>query len=237
MRNQWQTKNKRLSKNSNMQVKEKFPGVFVSGKSIYTKNNSPGYAVYGEELIKDGGIEYRSWTPFRSKLSAAIAKGLKTSPFKEDSIVLYLGAANGTTSSHVRDICHKGAVYCVEFSEESMRDLLKVAEKKSMVGILSDARRPANYQFLVPPVDIVYQDVAQPDQTGILLDNCKMFLKPRGYAVIAIKARSIDTNADPQSIFNDVRKELEESFEIIEEIGLGSFEKDHELLVCRARRG
>jgi fibrillarin-like pre-rRNA processing protein len=218
-----------------MQVKEKFPGVFISGKTIFTKNNSPNYAVYGEELIKEGCVEYRSWTPFRSKLSAAIAKGLKTFPFKEDSIVLYLGAANGTTSSHVRDICHKGAVYCVEFSEESMRDLLKVAEKKSMVAIMGDARKPNEYQFLVPPVDIVYQDVAQPDQTRILLENCNMFLKPGGYAIIAIKARSVDTNADPRTIFKKVREELEKSFDIIEEICLGSFEKDHELLICRAK--
>jgi len=44
------------------------------------------------------------------------------------SKVLYLGAASGTTVSHVSDIVGKdGIVYAVEFSHRSGRDLVNMA--------------------------------------------------------------------------------------------------------------
>lgn len=49
-------------------------------------------------------IEYRVWNPFRSKLAAAIVGGIGNIYMNPGSKVLYLGAANGTTVSHVSDI-------------------------------------------------------------------------------------------------------------------------------------
>ena len=57
----------------------------------------------GEEG-KIGKIEYRVWNPFRSKLAAAILGGVDKIHIKPGSKVLYLGAASGTTVSHVADI-------------------------------------------------------------------------------------------------------------------------------------
>ena len=48
--------------------------------------------------------EYRVWNPFRSKLAAAILGGIDKIHIKPGSKVLYLGAASGTTVSHVSDI-------------------------------------------------------------------------------------------------------------------------------------
>jgi len=56
----------------------------------------------GEE--KSEKIEYRVWNPFRSKLSAAILGGVDKIYMPRGSKVLYLGAASGTTVSHVADI-------------------------------------------------------------------------------------------------------------------------------------
>ena len=44
------------------------------------------------------------WNPFRSKLAAAILGGVDKIHMKPGSKVLYLGAASGTTVSHVSDI-------------------------------------------------------------------------------------------------------------------------------------
>ena len=44
------------------------------------------------------------WNPFRSKLAAAIVGGVGNIYMPPGSKVLYLGAANGTTVSHVSDI-------------------------------------------------------------------------------------------------------------------------------------
>lgn len=49
-------------------------------------------------------IEYRVWNPFRSKLAAAVLGGVEQIHMPPGSKVLYLGAASGTTVSHVSDV-------------------------------------------------------------------------------------------------------------------------------------
>lgn len=115
-----------------------------------------GESVYGEKRISvedDAGekIEYRVWNPFRSKLAAGIVNGLDQIHMKPGSRVLYLGAASGTTVSHVSDIVGSdGVVYAVEFSHRSGRDLLNVAKHRTnIVPIIEDARHPHKYRMLV----------------------------------------------------------------------------------------
>lgn len=100
------------------------PGVFIAkGKEqmLVTKNLVPGEAVYGEKRISiDGGVdgtkvEYRVWNPFRSKLAAGILNGLDDIHIAPGKKVLYLGAASGTSVSHVADIV--GPVCLTSWSE------------------------------------------------------------------------------------------------------------------------
>jgi len=206
-----------------------FPGIYKLDKAIATKALVQS-SVYGEE-IKNG---YRIWNPHRSKLAAAILKGLKTSPFKENSSVLYLGAATGTTPSHVSDIVENGHIYALEFSETSMRKLLELAKKrKNLTPLLQDARNPENYQYLIGDVNIIYQDVAQPDQTEILLKNAEFFLKRGDYCILCLKARSIDSVKDPVKIFEEEKRGLSKNFEIVEEINLKPYDKDHRLYLLK----
>jgi len=110
---------------------------------------------------------------------------------KPGSKVLYLGAASGTTVSHVSDIVGaEGMVYAVEYSHRSGRDLIEVAKKRTnIVPIIEDARHPQRYRMLVPMVDVIFQDVAQPDQARILAINAQHFLKNGGHFVLSIKVR------------------------------------------------
>jgi hypothetical protein len=71
---------------------------------LVTKNLVQGKRVYGERLYTIAGEEYREWIPYRSKLAAAVLNGIKGVPIEEGDSVLYLGAASGTTPSHVSDI-------------------------------------------------------------------------------------------------------------------------------------
>jgi len=211
---------------------EIFPGIFRKNNALFTKalvNES----VYGEEL-RDG---YRMWNPYRSKLAAAILNGLKKCPIDENSNVLYLGASTGTTPSHVSDIVANGHIYALEFSEVSMRKLLELSKKRdNMTPLLQDARKPEDYQYLVGDVDVIYQDVAQPNQSEILLKNASIFLKPGDFAVLCIKARSIDTIKDPVQVFKEEKAILQKNFELIEEINLSPYDKDHRLMVLRFKR-
>ena len=201
---------------------------------LCTKNLAPVYSVYGERLIKYKGIEYREWNAFRSKLAGAILKGLKYNPIKKGSKVLYLGAASGTTISHVSDIIeNKGNVYGVEFSPRVVRELLLVAQRRpNIFPILSDARFPQNYKGLVENVEVLYVDIAQPDQTDIAIYNAQFFLKPNGYILLIIKARSIDVTKDPKEIYKvEVEKLENANFDIIQIINLDPYDKDHSIVL------
>ncbi len=211
----------------------KFEGVYVVGDKLATLNQTPGQNVYGERLIQQDGEELRLWNPRRSKLAAAILNGLKEFPIKHDSHVLYLGAASGTTASHISDIAVDGMVYCVEFSKRTFRGLLLTAEgRKNMIPILADARRPEEYLGLLEGCDVIYQDVAQPAQAQILIDNAMMYLKDDGYIIMAIKPRSIDSARGPKGVIAAEISKLRD-VKITEVIDLGPYEKDHSLVVGR----
>jgi fibrillarin-like pre-rRNA processing protein len=187
--------------------------VIKDKKHLATKNLDPGKTVYGERLIQVEGIEYRTWDPRRSKLGAMLLKKFNI-PLKADSKVLYLGAASGTTVSHVSDIVSEGAVYAVEFAPRSMRDLIGLASRrKNLFPILVDAGKPESYSHLVEPVDLIFQDVAQPNQAEIASRNASRFLKSEGHLLLSIKARSIDTVANPKEVFKQEVKKLEQAFE------------------------
>ncbi len=202
----------------------------INGKLV-TLNSAPGFRVYNEKLIRRGGKEYRIWDPFRSKLSAALVNGLKELPINERSNVLYLGASAGTTAGHVADIT-SGIVYCVEFSKRMMRELMTVCERKrNMMPILADANFPERYAHGVGRVDVIYQDVAQPNQAEILLKNAEFF-KPK-FALLAIKSRSIDAVKDPKKVFNEEIEKLKGKFEVLQVVDLKPYDEDHVLVSLR----
>ncbi|PSN82920.1 fibrillarin [Candidatus Marsarchaeota G2 archaeon ECH_B_SAG-G16] len=222
-------------------LKQIFEGVYLvelegMGEQLATKNLVPGHRVYGERIVKADGFELRIWDPYRSKLAAAIKKGLDELPIKRAKKVLYLGAAAGTTVSHVSDIVEKeGVVYAVEFSARALRELIASCENRSnVIPILADARFPSSYRRYVDAVDVVYVDVAQPDQAKITVDNARFYLKKDGWVLLAIKARSVDVAADPQKVYAQQRAILEkEGLKVVKEIELSPFEKDHELIVAK----
>lgn len=210
--------------------------VFSERKNLYTVSRNPGVRVYGEHLVSISGTEYREWVPTRSKLSAYLMCGGKTFPFSQDSKVLYLGAASGTTSSHVSDIVRDGKVYCVEFAPRSFRDLVKTTEgRDNMIPILGDATKPDEYGFIVENVDIVYADVAQKRQADILADNMERYCAR--YGMVSIKARSEDVTANPEDIFRMSAERLKQrGCKILEIVSLEPYEKAHAMIVVEKQR-
>ncbi|XP_069678448.1 rRNA 2'-O-methyltransferase fibrillarin [Periplaneta americana] len=216
-------------------------GVFIArGKedALVTLNMVPGEAVYGEKRITveegEKKIEYRVWNPFRSKLAAAILGGVDQIYITPGSKVLYLGAASGTTVSHVSDIVGpEGLVYAVEFSHRSGRDLLNMAKKRTnVIPIIEDARHPHKYRMLVGMVDTVFADVAQPDQARIVALNSQYFLKNGGHFVISIKASCIDSTAQPEAVFaSEVKKLQADKLKPQEQLTLEPYERDHAVVV------
>lgn len=219
----------------------KFPGVYTikdkERTSFCTQSLIPGTSVYGEKLINIDGKEYRIWSTRRSKLSAALKNGLSEMPIQPGSKILYLGAASGTTVSHCSDIVgDKGAIYAVEFSERTARNLIHLAAaRNNILPVIEDARHPTRYASMVPgPIEVVYQDVAQPDQASILYENLKTFCSFGAWGMLAIKARSIDSASNLDEIYSKEIATLDNlGLQIVDNVDLNPLEKDHRFIVCR----
>jgi fibrillarin-like pre-rRNA processing protein len=209
-------------------------GVFTEQKKLFTINPEAckHISVYNERLVTRGGQEYRSWNPYRSKLAAAFHKGLQFSP-SPDAQVLYLGAATGTTVSHLSDIVQKGLVYAVEQSPLAMQKLLHVCEQRpNIIPILEDAFHPDRYSAIVSPVHLVYQDISQRNQAEIFLKNIRRYLQPKGMGLIMVKARSIDVSLKPEHCYQQVIDYLKDhNATIITKLDLSPFETDHAALL------
>ena len=192
---------------------------------------SPGRGpVYGERMYHG----YRVWDPFRSKFSALCHLGFSID-LTPSTRILYLGAAHGTTVSHLADYAE--VIYAVERAPRPMQDLLAVAERREkIIPILADASRPAGYSAVVEAVDLLYQDIAHPDQVAIAAANMR-FLAPGGAVVLVLKTRSIDVGRDPADVASSARESAEAlGIRVDKEYWLQPYHRDHVVLVG-GRRG
>lgn len=213
-----------------------FKNLFWVNDKLCTKNLVPGKKVYDENLIQSKEGEFREWDAHRSKPAAAIYKSLHQFPLKDEMKILYLGVASGTTCSHFSDIIgNKGIIYGIEIGERVLRELLPVAEiRKNIVPILADARKPEDYPW-IEKVDLVYADIAIKEQSEILIRNARIFLKPEGFGMIAIKSRSIDVTKNPKIVYKEQRGILESFFNVIDFVTLDPYERDHGFFVLKRK--
>ncbi|RDI70325.1 fibrillarin-like rRNA/tRNA 2'-O-methyltransferase [Halopelagius longus] len=188
-----------------------------------------GATVYGEPT--DEG--WRAWDAGRSKLGAMLELGVETG-LEGGETVLYLGAASGTTVSHVADFA--GPTYAVEFAPRPVRDLVGVAEdRQNLFPLLKDARKPETYAHVVESdVDCIVQDVATRGQATVALRNGR-FLADDGVLLAAVKARSEDVLEDPADVFESVTDELCEGYEILETVRLDRYHDDHLGVVAKPK--
>jgi len=211
-------------------------GVYKEKNQLFTENlkECKGMRVYGEKIIKYKNREYRSWNPFRSKLAAAILNGMDFD-INPNHKILYLGASTGTTVSHLSDIVFNGLIYAVEISPISMKKLLINSKKrKNIIPILSDANHPDFYKSIIDKVDLIYQDISQRNQADIFINNVKNFLKKNGSGIFMVKSRNIDVTIEPDRIYKNICKYLEENnLEIVDIFDLMPFERDHKAVFVK----
>lgn len=210
-------------------------GVFKKDCRLFTENFNlcRGITLHNEKIISINDREFRSWNPYRSKFAAAILKGLKDIKLAANSHVLYLGAATGTTVSHVSDIVKNGIVYAVESSPIASKSLIEVSRlRNNIIPIVADANHPDRYSSIVSSVDFLYQDISQRNQAEIFIKNVNRYLKKDRKGVLMVKARSIDVSLDPKKSYELVTHELRESgLRSITMINLLPYEKDHAAIV------
>lgn len=220
----------------------KYYNVYISGSKgklrLFTKNLDKGNRVYGEKLLISKGIEYREWDPYRSKLAALLLENPGKNLFSKDLHCLYLGASSGTTISHLSDILDLGVIYGVEFAERSIRQLIEnTSRRKNIIPILEDARYPQNYaRSIFSGIDLIYQDISQPNQAEIALDNCNYYMKKDGVLIVAIKSQSIDSVQKSEVVFAREKKVLEKgNYEIVESVNIHKYAANHIILIVKRR--
>ncbi|MXY60615.1 MAG: fibrillarin-like rRNA/tRNA 2'-O-methyltransferase [Cenarchaeum sp. SB0665_bin_23] len=208
---------------------------FEGEKRLATENLAVGIQAYKEKLVTYKKREYRIWDPYRSKLASAILNGVPVHSLCYGASVLYLGASTGTTVSHVSDMVGSGgAVFAVEHTSRVARELMErvARHRPNVTPILQDARRPSEYFSVFGRMDVVYCDIAQPDQTEISINNCKKYLKPGGTLFLVIKARSINVAKNPGDIFRSEISKLQD-FDVLHNVDLRPYHKDHAMVLGR----
>ena len=209
------------------------------GRATYwTRGLAQPAAVHGERVVFRDGVAYRAWDPTRSKLAAALVRSYDGALPSPGEGWLYLGAASGTTASHVADLVGpSGAVYALENSLRPFSRLLRLSERyPNLLPVLGDARDPGSYLPLVPPVQGLYVDVAQPDQVAIALDNARWFLRANGVLLIALKTSSMGRDRTPRAHLDLALATLDEVGEVASSLSLEPLHKRHFFLEVHPSR-
>ena len=145
-----------------------------------------------------------------------------------------MGQPQAPLSLNVSDtVGPDGLVYAVEFSQRSGCDLINLAKKRiNIIPVIEDAQHPHKYRMLITKVDVIFADVAKPDQTRIVALNAHTFLGNGGHFVIFIKANCIDSTASAEAVFaSEVRKMQQENMKPQEQLTLEPYERDHAVVV------
>ena len=109
-------------------------------------------------------------------------------------------------------------------------------KRTNVIPIIEDARHPHKYRMLVGMVDVIFADVAQPDQARIITLNAHLFLKNQGHIIISIKANCIDSTVDAATVFaREVKKLQEDKVKPQEQLTLEPYERDHAIVVGQYR--
>jgi fibrillarin-like pre-rRNA processing protein len=88
--------------------------------------------------------------------------------------------------------------------------------------------------FISGKVDVIYCDIAQPEQAKVLADNADVFLKPSGWVMLAVKSQSIDVTKEPTEVYQQEARILKNrGFDVKEIIRLEPYDKAHAMIIAQ----
>jgi fibrillarin-like pre-rRNA processing protein len=214
----------------------RWPGLWQDGSELFTVNLRPGQSVYGEPLRRESGAELRGWDPWRSKLAAYLLSPHAQLDLSGVHRLLYLGAAHGTTASHLSDLLPEAELFLVEKSPRAFAQLLALSqERPNLLPLLTDAQMPERYRADLAPVEFLYQDVAQRDQARIFAENAAAALAPGGRGLLMLKVRSVTQRRSPRELIQEARAELSRAGLVPQPpVDLAPYSRDHAAIAVRS---
>ena len=205
-------------------------------KKLATLNNADINEVYNEKLIKINGKQYNLWNPYTSKLAAAIVNGMEIFPILKKTNVLYLNGTIEKTLSHISDIIGvNGKIFILrDINENSKKILENVMNKRTNVfTITRDDGDPAKFSSKTEIVNVVYVDITQHNETEVAIHNCKRYLRDGGFLMLVVPTKKIDFVNNPNGQNLEEMQKLQSSFEIIQQINLTDFFKEHSMIIAK----
>ena len=85
----------------------------------------------------------------------------------------------------------------------------------------------------IETVNVVYVDITQNNETDIAIQNCKNYLIKGGFLMLVVATRKIDFAINPNKQNLEERQKLQSSFEIIQQINLTDFFKEHSMIIAK----
>ena len=204
-------------------------------KKLATLNNAGINEAYNEKLTEINGKQYNVWNPYTSKLAAAIVNGMEIFPILEKTKVLYLNTTIEKTLSHISDIIGmNGKIFVVRDMVENSKNFLEKV-RNNRVNIFSITREngvPARFSS-TEMVNVVYVDITQHNETEVAIQNCKNYLRNGGFLMLVVPTKKIDFINNPSKQNLEEMQKLQSSFEIIQQVNLTDFFKEHSMIIAK----
>ena len=205
-------------------------------KKLATLNNASINEVYNEKLIKINGKQYNLWNPYTSKLAAAIVNGMEIFPILKKTKVLYLNGTIEKTLSHISDIIGvNGKIFILKDINENSKKFLEnvMNDRTNVFTITRDNGDPAKFSSKTEMVNVVYVDITQHNETEVAIQNCKRYLTDGGFLMLVVPTKKIDFVNNPNGQNLEEIQKLQSSFEIIQQINLTDFFKEHSMIIAK----
>ena len=205
-------------------------------KKLATLNNASINEVYNEKLIKINGKQYNLWNPYTSKLAAAIVNGMEIFPILKKTKVLYLNGTIEKTLSHISDIIGvNGKIFILRDINENSKKFLDnvMNDRTNVFTITRDNGDPAKFSSKSEMVNVVYVDITQHNETEVAIQNCKRYLRDGGFLMLVVPTKKIDFVNNPNGQNLEEIQKLQSSFEIIQQINLTDFFKEHSMIIAK----
>ena len=205
-------------------------------KKLATLSNVSTNQDYKENLVEMNGKYYSIWNPHMSKIAAAIINGMEIFPILKKTKILYVDPNAEKTVKHISNIVgNNGKIFVVRDVMKNSKNLLEqiVKNRSNIFAIVPDKTNTGRLTGMTEMMDVIYIDIAEHNQTEIIIQNCKNHLKIGGFLMLIVPTKNIDFANNPSKKNQEERKKLQTSFDIIQEINLTDFFKEYSIVIAK----
>ena len=203
-------------------------------EQLATKNMVKGTKTRKERTKIVNDEEFLEWSPYKSKLAAAIRSGLQILPIIKNSKVVCINLLEESTMLHISNIVGSGgSVFVIDVNKNKKSFLNKLADThKNIIPVYDTVDELSSSSSITGKVDTLYVDILESEQIGTIVKKYGSLLKNEGFLMLIVKKddNAIIENdiagwmAEQRAGLNKIREitaKLKSQFEIIQEINLG----------------